>query len=313
MIRYLKNSEIDTEKWDACIRASFNGIVYAYSWYLDTVHEKWDALVEDDYIRVMPLPVSKKWGVSYIMQPFFVQQLGVFSKDILTPEIVRSFIDHIPGKYKIVDVNLNSYNTLEKKHDEILTNSNYVLDLIHNYPSIAKKYTSNTKRNLKKSLKYKLTLVRGIKPEEMIDLFRQNRGKTLKKWGDKEYDRLKRLIYRVLSKGGGLLYGVYDEQNQLCAAAFFLRGQNRLIFLFSATGESGKKNGAMTFLIDGVIREFSPGKQVLDFEGSNDENLARFYRGFGAKKVTYHRYRRNNLNLIQKLFFKIYLMVKDKS
>ncbi len=312
MIRYLKNSEIDTEKWDACIKASFNGIVYAYSWYLDTVHEQWDALVEDDYIRVMPLPVARKMGVSYIMQPYFVQQLGVFSRDILTPEIVGSFISHIPKKFKVVDINLNSYNTPDKGADELIANSNYVLDLINSYPSIAKKYSSNAKRNLNKSLKSKLTLVRGIKPEVMIDLFRQNRGKTLKKWGEKEYDRLKRLIYRVLYKGGGLLYGVYDEQNRLCAAAFFLRGQNRLIFLFSATSEGGKKKGAMTFLIDGVIREYSPGKLVLDFEGSNDKNLARFYRGFGAKKVTYYRYRRNNMNMMLRLFFNAYKKVKNK-
>ena len=66
MIRYLKNHEINTEKWDECIMNAFNGIVYAYSWYLDIVHETWDALIEGDYERVMPLPVSEKCGVSYI-------------------------------------------------------------------------------------------------------------------------------------------------------------------------------------------------------------------------------------------------------
>ena len=50
-------------------------------WYLDIVHENWDALMEDDYERVMPMPViTKNWRISYIFQPFFVQQLGVFSK-----------------------------------------------------------------------------------------------------------------------------------------------------------------------------------------------------------------------------------------
>jgi len=311
LIRYLKNREIDTEKWDACIRASFNGIVYAYSWYLDTVHEDWDALVEDDYVRVMPLPVSKKMGVSYIMQPYFVQQLGVFSKDILTPEIVASFLDHIPASYRIVDINLNSFNTLKKDGYEIVANNNYVLDLINKYPSIVKRYATNTKRNLKKSEKNSLTLVKGVKPEMLIKLFKDNRGKTLKKWNKKEYDRLLRLIYRVMYKGGGLLYGVYDRQNQLCAAAFFLRGKNRLIFLFSATNHAGKRKGAMTFLIDHVIREFSPGKLILDFEGSNDKNMARFYRGFGAKKVTYIRYRRNNLNFVWRWLFKAYMKVKN--
>jgi hypothetical protein len=43
----------------------------------------------------------------------------------------------------------------------------------------------------------------------------------------------------------------------------------------------------MTFLFDNVINEFAGTQVVLDFEGSNDENLARFYRGFGAKEVYY--------------------------
>ena len=313
MIRYLKNSEIDAEKWDNCIKASFNGIIYAYSWYLDIVHENWDALVEDDYVRVMPLPVSKKLGVNYILQPFFVQQLGVFSKNILSPDIVREFINSIPDKFRYVDINLNSYNTLEEGNGfAVERNDNYVLDLINKYTVLSKKYSSNTKRNLKKSLKNKLTLVKGIKPEGLIGLFKENRGKGIKKWAEPEYDRLKRLMYRVFYKGGGLLYGVYDERNQLCAGAFFMRAQNRLIFLFSATNDKGRKSAAMTFLIDSVIKEFSPGKLVLDFEGSNEENLARFYKGFGAKKVTYIRLRRKKLGFVLGPLFKIYLFVKNQ-
>jgi len=312
LIRYLTNNEIDSEKWDACIKSSFNGIIYAYSWYLDIVHENWDALVEDDYVRVMPLPVSKKMGVSYIMQPFFVQQLGVFSKDMLTPDIVRSFVDKLPEKFKVIDINLNSYNTVSGNGFNIIRNDNYVLDLINKYTVLSKKYSSNTKRNLKKSLKIKLSLVKGIKPEELIDLFKENRGKRLKKWAEPEYDRLKRLMYRVFYKGGGLLYGVFDEHNQLCAGAFFLRAQNRLIFLFSATNNAGRESAAMTFLIDSVIREFSPGKLVLDFEGSNEENLARFYKGFGAKKVTYIRLQRNTLGIVLRWLFRIRLFVKNQ-
>jgi hypothetical protein len=63
------------------IARSFNGIVYAYSWYLDIVSPGWDALVKDDYKSVMPLTWRKKYGIKYLYQPFFTQQLGVFSSD----------------------------------------------------------------------------------------------------------------------------------------------------------------------------------------------------------------------------------------
>ena len=310
MIRYVINSKIDTEKWDNCIKLSFNGIVYAYSWYLDIVHENWDALIEDDYERVMPLPGSRKLGVSYLLQPYFVQQLGVFSKNILTPAIVQLFIENIPKKYKLIDINLNSFNTTDTNSFDITPNKNYVLDLINKYPVLSKKYSTNTSRNLKKSLKNNLNLVKGVKPENLIQLFKDNRGKKIKNWKEKEYYRLHRLMYTAIRKGRGQAYGVYTEQNQLCAGAFFLKSQNRMIFLFSAASEEAKKTAAMTFLIDSVIRDYSPGELVLDFEGSNDKNLARFYKGFGAKEVEYLRLRKNNLNLLLNMFYKVKLFLK---
>jgi len=312
LIRYVINSKIDTVKWDNCIKLSFNGIVYAYSWYLDIVHENWDALIEDDYERVMPLPASKKLGVSYLLQPYFVQQLGVFSKNILTPAIVQLFIESIPKKYSLIDINLNSFNTSDINTFDITPNKNHVLDLINKYPVLSKKYSTNTSRNLKKSLKNNLSLVKGVKPENLIQLFKDNRGKKLKNWKEKEYHRLHRLMYMAIRKGRGQAYGVFTEQNQLCAGAFFLRSQNRLIFLFSATSHEAKKTAAMTFLIDNVIREYAPGKLVLDFEGSNDKNLARFYRGFGAKEVEYLRLRKNKLNLLLNVFYKFKLFLKKE-
>ncbi len=312
MIRYVKNSDIDTDKWDDCIRHSFNGIVYAYAWYLDIVHENWDALIEDDYERVMPLPVSRKFGISYIFQPFFVQQLGVFSKRILTPEIVQTFIKTIPLKFKLVDINLNSFNSVDRKLYDASPNKNFVLDLINTYQVLSKKYANNTQRNLKKSLQSNLSLVKGIKPESLIQLFKDNKGKTLGKWRENEYMRLNRLMYMAIYKGRGIVYGVFSEHNQICAGAFFLKSHNRLIFLFSATNQLAKETAAMTYLIDSVIREFSPGKLVLDFEGSNDKNLARFYSGFGAKEVEYLRLRRNSLNSIVHSFYKMSLLLKKQ-
>jgi len=48
LIKHLKNSEIDIALWDECISKSFNGLVYAYSFYLDVVCPNWEALVFED-------------------------------------------------------------------------------------------------------------------------------------------------------------------------------------------------------------------------------------------------------------------------
>lgn len=310
MIRYLQHNEIDKQKWDTCIRESFNSIAYASSWYLDQVHEDWEALVEGEYERVMPLTGRKKFGIYYLFQPYFVQQLGVFSKSILTPAITREFINSIPEKYQYIEIKLNSFNKLSKNAFETQPNKNFVLDLIHDYTKLHTKYSTNTKRNVKKSANFKLSLVKNVKPEAIITLFRSNRGKKLPNWTDKHYMQLQKLIYASIHNGKGITYGVFTEHNQLCAGAFFLSSSNRLIFLFSGSDETSRENGAMFMLIDEVLKEYSPGNLVLDFEGSNDESLARFYKGFGAKESSYLSLKINRLKFPYRILFGMYQFLK---
>ena len=92
MIKHLRHNEVDKKKWDDCIDNAFNGIIYAYSWYLDIVCPTWDALIEDDYEKVMPLTHNNKLGISYLYPPLFTQQLGVFSKISLSSSDVENFI-----------------------------------------------------------------------------------------------------------------------------------------------------------------------------------------------------------------------------
>ena len=145
MIKLLKHNKIDKKRWDDCIKSSFNGNVYALSWYLDIVHLEWDALVENDYERVMPLTYSKKFGMSYMFQPFFVQQLGVFSISQLSQDDVENFINAIPQQYRLIKYRLNSYNKVDYESENIVSHRNVELDLIYDYQTLYNNYNNNTK------------------------------------------------------------------------------------------------------------------------------------------------------------------------
>ena len=114
MIKYLKNKEIDKQKWDACINDAANGLIYGYSWYLDIIAEKWDALIYDDYSAVMPLTRKSKFGIKYLIQPVYMQQAGIFFKQKLSETELENFINHIPKKFKKITINLNSENLISK-------------------------------------------------------------------------------------------------------------------------------------------------------------------------------------------------------
>ncbi len=304
-IKFLTNENINKQKWDACLTHAFNGNVYATSWYLDVIHPGWAALVEDDYVRVMPIPIKKKYGITYAYQPFFAQQHGVFSVSLLTPDIVTEFVKRIPDYIRVINLNLNSVSAPDPAVFPFTKLSNYMLDLINDYTFLHNKYKTNTKRNLKLAEKSNLTLMKALNHEEVITLFRENRGKGISSWGDAQYQVLSRLMYQAVYKGVGITYGVYNAQNELISGAFFLQKGSRLIFLFSGTNEQGRKVSALTFLIDAVIKEYAPGKMILDFEGSVNKDLARFYAGFGAKETYYYNLKINKLSPIAKFLFRI--------
>lgn len=102
-IEYLANNQIDREKWDNCISKSNNGLLYAYSFYLDQMATNWDALVLNNYEYVMPLTWRKKYTIYYLYQPFLTAQLGVFGNN-LTAELLEAFLNEIPKKFKYWDI-----------------------------------------------------------------------------------------------------------------------------------------------------------------------------------------------------------------
>ena len=126
-IAYLKHEEIDKYRWDKCVQESFNGIFYAFSFYLDEVCETWDALVADDYKAVMPIPKNTKFGITYSIQPLFCQQLGVFSCVHLDEKLVWSFLKEIPSAFQYVHLHLNSQVHFTSGFNSISSKKNYNL------------------------------------------------------------------------------------------------------------------------------------------------------------------------------------------
>jgi len=293
MIKYLKHSKIDKLKWDKNIENSQFPIVYAMSWYLDRVCPGWEALVEDNYKAVFPLTGKRKIGFHYLYQPFFTQQLGLFTTKKDTN--LRKFIDSLPLKYKYVQISLNENNQLPEGDWEVIRNQTHHLDLDHDVDAIRKSYSENTKRNLKKAQKHELKIVRNDRFSDLIRLFRENRGGELKKLKDHHFITLLDIMEESLHRDLGCAYSVYTEEGDYCAGAFFLKSFDRSIFLFSATDKAARKNGAMAALIDHFVGQHCNRKVTLDFEGSNLRNLARFYAGFGAKPVVYNGLVRNKL------------------
>ena len=309
MIRFLEHKAIDKKQWDATIAECGN--IYAFSWYLDVVHPGWEALVEDDYQALMPLTGGKKFGINYLYQPYFVQQLGVFSKTSLSPKKTAEFLQAIPSKYRFAEIRLNESNTLNDNIQKIEYHRNVLLDINQDYEAIRANYHTNTKRNLAKAEGNNLQLVDTVIPYHVVALFTDNRGALLNKWGDAEYARLTSLTKVAVNRKQAFVLGVTEKGvGQLLCAAIFMKTDDRITFLFSGLTEEGKQRQAMTYLLDRVIQQYANQPITFDFEGSDDENLARFYLGFGGMETRYPSYSFNRLSPVGKALLKAWKKIK---
>ncbi len=303
-ISYLSQQNIDKVKWDRCIDAADNGLIYAYSFYLDTMSRHWDALVslnkDEDYEMIMPLTWNKKYGLYYLYQPFFTASLGIFGSNI-SAELVQSFLEAIPQKFKYWDFYLNKENVFALKGYEIYERRNYILSLEKNYETISAKYAKSHIRNIKRAKEAGNKVQTGIPVENIIGLAKEQ-AKDFSPVTEKDYENFSALFSILKEKKLAVTYGVYSSQQQLVASCVWFFSKDRAYYILVGNNPNGRTSGASHLLIDAFIQDHAGEKLTLDFEGSDIKNLAWFYSAFGATEEKYAGIRLNRLPSIARLF-----------
>ena len=280
----LDRGQIDTQKWDEVIAQSPAETLYAYSWYLDAATANWSALIMGNYQFAMPLVWKRKLGLRYLYQPFYSQQLGVFSKEFVDPILIKNILSTLRKKYRFASINFNSSNLVGDENPfTVADKTNYVLDLRPGYESLHDSYSTNAKRNIKKALDLNERVSKEISIREFVAFKRNN---DVIKRTEKEYQWLVTLLESIRKLSTGKVYATREE-GTIIAAAFFGFCKTKAIYLVSASNDRGKEGRAMFRIVDEFIREHSGSELILDFEGSNIPNVARFFTGFGAVPEIY--------------------------
>jgi len=294
-IRRLKHQDIDRLRWDQTVHAAPGPNLYARSWYLDAVCPDWEALASPDYSYVMPLAPRKRFTIPYLYQPLLSQQHGILSAQKIEWETVQAFLECIPQKYRLIEITLNERNPVGDLQG-ITFHTTLRTDLSHGYDQISASYNDNTKRNLKKADTATLTYETGIPAGQFLSLLMEDEGAgsriLLKKSNRKP---LLRLINALMIHQAGEISGIRNSDGTLLSAALFARQENMHFFLAPASAHAGRESRAMFMLIDRYIHLHAGSRAMLDFEGSDIPDVARFYRGFGAAEFVYPSFRLNRL------------------
>lgn len=283
MIRYLHHSEIDSEKWNQTVRNSLFSTIFVKYEVLNllTGSDTWDALVQDNYEAVMPLPFRQKGVLKYVYTPFFMPQMGIFSVRKLLPDEVEGFLSEDSKHFVLADLLLNEKNTPDKRLE---TEISYTLSLQLPYNELYANFSQNTKRNLKAGEKHQCSVtVQDESVADIIALFRNNKGhEEAVHFQDYDYENLQRVSDYLLDKGLLEVYGVRTHDNRLAAGALFVKDGSRRWFWFSGRDNALSDGKPMFTLLNAYIRDHAETSLVLDFNGSSNPNIARLYQSFGG-------------------------------
>jgi len=282
VIRKLSHTEIDRQKWNAIIEQSAYSSLYAKSQFLDVVSPNWEALVLDDYDAVFPIPIKKKLGLTYVVQPIFSQQYAIYSKRTLTATEKNGFVEDLK-RYKHLRICLSEPLLTPAKE-----RSNFVLQLDKQYQDLRANYTNNTIRNIAKAQKNNIFCEQLFDRQQTVDTFLAHDIKG-------HYKQHTQQIIRLLQSIDWEAYSITNGIHRY-ATAIFLKTGNRLYYLFPASSDEGKEKSAMFLLIDFVIQKYANTDIIIDFEGSELEGVKRFYQGWGAENNPYYFVKRIRIN-----------------
>ncbi len=287
-IQIIPSNKVDAAKWDACVRNSPNGVIYALSVYLNYMADNWSGAVLGDYEAVFPIPWRKKMGIRYTYDVPFVQQLGWFAKtNQHNARLQTLFLNQL---FRFVRYGSYSFNYANSSPIAGATLcNNYILNLSPQNNSIVENYNADAVGNLKKAGRFNLRY-QPCTIEDAIDAYILAYQQRFKHTNDKDYHNFTTLCKILHGQQHAFARMVVDDKNgAVFSAAVFLNDGQRLYNIMNTTLAEGRQKSANHFLLDNVFKEYAASGLVFDFEGSDVDGIKQFYQKFGAINQPYQR------------------------
>lgn len=299
---YLKHHNIDFERWDACLAASSNYLIYAKANYLSADCPTWEAIVtvneDGKYETILPIPARQKMGIRYVSQPYFCQQLAVFSRLETVP---ASFLNEALlllqqrfwycNRYFLSLEKIQFQDSHFQQNTELQIKSyfSHLLPLNKPYEELLDNFTNDRKQNLRRAQNAGWTMVPSKRFEDLVALHQAHN--ELKAVGrNLNFDAYKPyivLVNKLLIEGKARL--VFAQKNGINeAGCLFVFSGNRIIYLFNGASQMGRKQHGRLLIINEVIKQYAGKNYIFDFEDPFDASeVSAYYATFGSLKEPY--------------------------
>lgn len=290
--------------------------IFSRDWWLDTAcgEANWDVLLIEKKGRVLaalPLYIPCKGIVS---MPPFTQTMGPW----FTPdpedtkyttalgkrqELCKSFIDRLrpyPVFLQNFNYEITDWLPFYWAGYHQTTRYTYLFKELSDPARIWTNMSQNIRRNIRKAKDtYHITVKRDIPENDFLNVYEGTfRRQRLAIPQDTRI--LTSLIKVCQQRGQGELWGGYDPQGQIHAAAFVVRQESSAYYLAGGGDPRLRSSGAHSLVLWESILAQSKNCERLDLEGSMLPGVERFFREFGAIQTPYFTITKGKLSLFDK-------------
>ncbi len=281
------STEIDPNKWDACVTLNANGLIYAQYQYLNILCKNWSGLIIGNYETILPLPWKIKWGIRYYFAPAFIQQLGLIgNQELISIDLLKQMLR---GFARYGDLFWNDQNEQIAASLGAKEKTNFVINLNHSYEKIYKDYSNGLIQNIQKAFKNGLVYTHAESPDNAIAWYHAQYGARIKRLSTVDFRNFNTICHQNNNNIRCIIREAkHPNSKQILATAILLKDNKRVYLMVNAISKLGRKLSANHFLIDSILKEFSEQCLLFDFEGSELAGVSEFYQNFQPINLPYY-------------------------
>jgi hypothetical protein len=255
------------------------------------VQPQWLAIVIGDYDAGLVLPLKKKLGIEYLVQPQFCQYFSwLGNREKLSEKTKEHIACFLEKNYIKVDINLDFVLPISLKKVKLTQRVNCILEKDSAFHEI--NYSKQIKRHIKQANAHQLSIKEVDDAEEILSLFIENNNKEHAYFKNNQIQLLREILRVGKQQGHFVFQEVRNSQGELLSGAAWFFYSGNALFFFSARKNNTLEKGFFSLMIDWFIKNRVGANKFLDFEGSDKQGLMRYYLGFSATKREYYSIRK---------------------
>jgi hypothetical protein len=293
--------------------------VFSRDWWLDIVcDEQWDVLIVRRKGRILsslPLYIPAS-GV--VTMPHYTQTMGVWflpesddtnycsvleRRQSICRELIKK-LDKYSAFYQNFSCDFTDWLPFYWAGFNQTTRYTYILENIKDTEYLLTNMDGQARRNIRNAVKNLIE----VRSDVCIDEFLKVQSLTFErqnKRNKQSSEVLIRLIEESRKRKQGDIFGGYDKDGNLHAAAFVVWQKSSAYYIAGGGDPSFRSSGAHSLVLFEAIKYVSRFTDIFDFEGSMIPGVERFFREFGALQKQYFLIYRGRMSLLDRLKIKI--------